>query len=428
MLRRAFTLVELLVAVAIMGFITSMMVVALNSVSADAKRTRAIGEVTRLSEMISMLYDEESSRAVAIAPTSVTDHSIHVGVEAALLKLAIVRDLLRYSLPDRRSDLLTDPAPIFVPLRHDQDGLGNYLAQLPSPISASAVSRNLKRSQYLTRLRALLSIPLAITDPGFTAAVNAKWSSENESSECLYLILSIHSIDGTPLMENVRGKDVRDTDGDGVPEILDPWENPVAWIRWPVGFWLTYEMRDLTDEQARFDALTARANSFGDDNVDFMRSDWGYWTTNGYPITNPGGGPDLNLKPYDVKPIVLSAGPDGAFDLLLDPPYLDVSAGGYRAMGWPASAVGPRLNNPPVNSSYSAYVPAGTSAGYPDPFVRTKVTATQFTNRYIPTSFDKFLIADKNGLLGEFNDLPPWTAGTGDSEDNSVDNIVSPSF
>jgi prepilin-type N-terminal cleavage/methylation domain-containing protein len=56
-----------------------------------------------------------------------------------------------------------------------------------------------------------------------------------ESAACLYVILTQKAVFDTepPSAAELRGAEIGDTDGDGNPEILDAWAAPLRYYRWP---------------------------------------------------------------------------------------------------------------------------------------------------------------------------------------------------
>ncbi len=66
---RAFTLVEMLVVIVIMGILGSMVTVALSGAKRQAQDTRAIALIDRLNLVILELYEQEANRLVS-APVS----------------------------------------------------------------------------------------------------------------------------------------------------------------------------------------------------------------------------------------------------------------------------------------------------------------------------------------------------------------------
>ena len=373
--RRSFTLVELMVTIAIIGIVSSMMIVALNSASADAKRSRSIGQVQRLNQAILGLYEEVASRRL---PRDYEDsggtaepaggYRFRSVAEASAFRLALMRDHLRIVLPDRRSDVLDKPAQIYAPVR-------NRLNAVFSPTIYA-------RRDYMDGIRTRFVNRLLSLTGSTTATLSTNWTAENESSECLYLILVTNAVGGIPMIEDFRSSDIQDTDGDGVPEIVDAWGTPIHWMRWPAGYWLTYNIRDELNSAIRATRISDTRLAMGRDSIDYLNSDQGF-------VSSSKG------RSFELRPVVVSAGPDQQFDMLFSPDY----SGASTAM------------NP---LSYGRMVWPTVTGEYPDPFCRQYVVYD-----YLSSSYDKYATTANTGLVGAYFDADA------DSDDQSVDNIFS---
>jgi hypothetical protein len=164
--------------------------------------------------------------------------------ESSWVRLNSLWELMRMELPDRKSDVI-DP-PVFLKSR-------------------PALSR-----AYLRRANAA------------TGGNLANWSTTHESAECLYMILA-NMRDGDGVATDLfTSSEVGDTDGDGMPEFIDPWGLPIYFLRWAPN--LTTPLQDK---------LTA-------DPFDPYRA--------GVPYGDP-------TRPWNpaLFPFVYSAGPDGVY-------------------------------------------------------------------------------------------------------------------
>jgi len=83
-------------------------------------------------------------------------------------------------------------------------------------------------------------------------------SSTYQGAECLYMIIT-QSGRFPELLSTLRANQVGDKDGDGKPEFLDAWGNPIAFLRWAPGFvapgvsTLTIQVADPVDSHDPFD-------------------------------------------------------------------------------------------------------------------------------------------------------------------------------
>jgi hypothetical protein len=62
------------------------------------------------------------------------------------------------------------------------------------------------------------------------------WTGQHQGAECLYLILSGIREGDKGGLEFFKETEIGDVDGDGMPEVLDAWGNPIEFLRWAPGF------------------------------------------------------------------------------------------------------------------------------------------------------------------------------------------------
>lgn len=398
--RNAFTLVELLVVIAIIGILSGLLVITLTGAQRQAQDRRARAMVDRMNLLMLRLFEEETQKRVTLGGTPVAGAAFTgTPSQSSSLNLSQLiwnRDWLRCALPDRRQDLISDAAPIQY-LRYSFNPELNP-AVLPPPFthqshqyverfnldSGFTSQRNARRNLYRMRVVRTLSAlagtatwaaPTGWADVIDGSAANGEWTVEHESAECLYLILASHTIDGLPAIETLNSRDIGDTDGDGMPEVLDPWGTPLAYMRWPVGFYLASQWNAVPTA----DQLAARKSTLGVDFQDVLRGD--------PRNTNASTADDT----FNIVPLIASAGSDRLFDLYgLDgvgsPPA-------YASMTWdtstwplPTWAVGGysvpvAFPDPYVNAN-----PITTQLGYPGDFVDSG-TDNSADNLYPALSF-----------------------------------------
>jgi prepilin-type N-terminal cleavage/methylation domain-containing protein len=223
--RQAFTLVELLITMVIAGIISSMVAIALTGAQKQAKETRAQAFIDRLNMLVLQLYEAESSRHFGGYSSIWTGESLNQS------QLIWKRDWLRAALPQSIADVDAGSgrsgAPAVYPVR--------YLTATAA-VNLPTGDRVSESAQYRARVVNTLSILSGSSLTWDTAYPT--WSATHESAECLYLIFASRTLNGEPLLNHLRTRDVADTDKDGMPEIVDPWGTPVLWLRSPAGFYL----------------------------------------------------------------------------------------------------------------------------------------------------------------------------------------------
>ncbi|WP_417736118.1 type II secretion system protein [Rosistilla oblonga] len=289
--RRGFTIVELLVAMALIGVMASMVGMALSSAQGDARRARAKLQVAKIREILLHRWDDYMvmQMPVSIGGTKQRQASR----ERARVRLALLRDRMRIEMPDRITDLAS-PAQTWVTAVRTAPG--TYAAATADSVTVPLF--DIYRERVVQTYVALGKLPASATYadvfPGGVDSLppsssdNDLWTREHQSAECLYLILSAMNFAGRPALDAFRPSEIADTDGDSMPEIVDPWGTPIAWARWPAGYWVGISETDpVTD--------------FGPDGFDLLNGSLRYRDTS-FP------------DPFNLQPLVVSAGPDGEFD------------------------------------------------------------------------------------------------------------------
>lgn len=171
---------------------------------------------------------------------------------AAQIRLCAIRDLMRMEMPDHREDVIDGPAQL----------PGNLYLARPS------LSKN-----YLRRGTASWT------------ANPADWS--NDSAECLYLILAAMRDGDKSALDYFSPSEIGDLDNDGLNEIHDSFGRPILFFRWAPGYLNT-------------DVVTPQ-DAGQPDPYDPFKAD-PRWTNGG-------------IQPYDLKPLIVSTGPDKLYDL-----------------------------------------------------------------------------------------------------------------
>lgn len=322
MRRNAFTLVEILVVLVIISVLAGMITTAVRAATETAKRSRTRGIISTVDEILISKYESYKNRPLPVVVPTFTPTSMNVTAElepreAARVRLIMIRDLMRMEMPDRISDVRDPPMGIKAvvrPVQYQQNAAGDFRFSKGSPIERTVdwYTTTNPPAAYETIRQRLPSNP-------------NNWTRENESAECLYLIIATTFNDGVPAISSIPDSNIGDTDGDQVPEILDGWGNPLGYIRWPVGYLST------GGTIAGIDAV---------DEFDPFRVDWAF--VNGVTSDPPAHPAIAGSNPFAIKPLVVSAGPDDVFDLLFgfgDPNDYQTDIR-YSRMTWPTSQMG----------------------------------------------------------------------------------------
>lgn len=328
--RPSFTLVELLVAIAIIGVMAGMVMFSLAGAQRDAKIVRTRGTIEKINNVILQEWEKFRYRAARIEidsemlrpdPSFGGQPAISAR-EGARLRMIVLRDLMRMEMPDRFSDVLYPPTaykaalltadgdgandipyyagPVTLPYSGSPSNfpgtrvvpgkLNNYRAKLGLAGFGSPYTSGVAASHSTEGLRVavetLYHIPYEPGEPELTAEQVLR----HQGAEMLYQIVAAANYQGASALENFHASEIGDVDEDGLPEFLDAWGNPIRWLRWPSGF--ASPLNDISAPDA----------------MDPLRTDW-RWSNS-----------QFSQKPWLLIPLIISAGPDGIFDIGFDQP------------------------------------------------------------------------------------------------------------
>lgn len=305
-----FTLVELLVSLAILSVLASAVLFAMSGVMEQAKAERTRAQIAKIHALLMDKWEEYEVRRVEIDrqaldsfapqgtprdPRQLRDKRDQQRRYWELyLRLQAVRELARRELPERKSDVVAAtyenlPAAEIQPgerVFFFQAGAG---IQLPANVLWQAYRRIAFRRAGSFR--------------------DANWSHTHESSECLYLILSRMQDGDRSAIEFFSSDEIGDLDNDGMPEVLDGWGRPLRFLRWAPGF--SEVLQDNGDGTSVVlvpspSALQTRNAETAPEANDPLQVD---------PRWDDTVVPNNIDRPFALFPLVYSAGPDEQFDI-----------------------------------------------------------------------------------------------------------------
>ncbi|WP_254513331.1 type II secretion system protein [Anatilimnocola floriformis] len=236
----AFTVIELMVVIAILGLLMAISMSAFGAAIAQAKISRTKVIIAKLDQLVMERYEGYRTRPIPIRPPANQD--VRTSAQNRLLAL---REIMRMELPGSKQDVNDNPV-------------------IPG-VTRTAISR------------------------GYVRRVPSGWTESWQQAECLYLIIASMRDGDKSALDFFSPEEIGDIDDDGVPEILDAWGTPIQFIRWPAGY--------LSDD-TNYPALTMQ-NQTTPDSFDLLKADYRWNPTN-----------NSTLKPYDLKPLIFSYGPD----------------------------------------------------------------------------------------------------------------------
>lgn len=294
LLARGVTLIELLIAIAIIATLATLFLGASNAAMESARAARTKTTIHKIHTLLMERWDSYRTRRVDINPTLLTaieralpdpDDAKARGEALADLRLLATRELMKFEMPDRWSDIIGDTVSTYPHIS---------TSNLPTSTVVLATRPSITRAY----LRSYLRINNTATEEEVL---------RNQGAECLYLIVMLHTGDGEARTLFSR-QDIGDTDGDGALELLDGWGRPIHFIRWPAGF------------VNRSDLMSGDANSDHDPFDPFGRDQYDPYSGD----LQRGARPPASLYPVDSAFITALSDPIGAFRLV----PLVYSAGG----------------------------------------------------------------------------------------------------
>lgn len=368
----AFTLVEVLVVLVLLSILSGMVLTAVQGVTTSARMARTRSIIATVDSVIQEQYEAYKYRPFPVVipdgggitgTGNTISHEI-IPSEAARVRLIMTRDLQRMEMPDKVSDVRQAADRRYATMPAVIRGMADRVLENPSTgelTLARAASGDLsQRSQFTVNWYTGSPLPTnndrGHWPPRFsaylrrTAALDPitntiRWTPQHQGAECLYLILATTFSGGVSAIEAIPASNIGDTDGDGVPEILDGWGRPLGFIRWPIGFADPAIQTTVPDE------------------FDPYRSDFGFLLSS---VT----------APYVVRPLVISAGADGEFGITFSPRQTNTTdEDSVLIAAGSAEEVNYATQTWPVNATWMGAEAAGRSGsyGYPDPFLRREI-------------------------------------------------------
>lgn len=320
--RTGFTLVELLVTIAIIAILASMLLGASSLAMNTARISRTESLVTRLHSLLSQHYDSFRHRRVEVNDAALAVASSGARDDLAKARLVATREQLRMELPDRWSDITLKPIPAT---------LVQYDVSLPPTnprgpgVPAALATRPAMSHMFLRRYNRSVQ---TLQDRGGTA----EDLLANQGAECLYLIVMLACGDGESA-GLFKESDIGDTDGDGAPEFLDSWGNPIEFIRWAPGFESDVQVDYPTLARLYREAEGRQAGQGQYEVINFVTSNpdpFDLFRVDSMPDAPPYS-PDTGqpARGFRLLPLIYSAGPDQDYGLIHPQNFFNVNSDPY---------------------------------------------------------------------------------------------------
>jgi prepilin-type N-terminal cleavage/methylation domain-containing protein len=202
------TLVELLVVLVILSILSSLSLAGLSVARTSAKRAKTETTIRKISEIIVPYYEEYETRRPSIGNSSAVASLPNGRTYLTDAKQTAIRRLMALELPERASDY----RDAFTPMN------GNILAKTAT-ITYGSTSVSLTDMPPTARRYYQLTSGITPT-----------------SGDLLHLIVTRGPVADPDVISHFRDDEIRDTDGNGLPEFIDGWNRPIMFKRWATGF------------------------------------------------------------------------------------------------------------------------------------------------------------------------------------------------
>lgn len=216
---RGITLIELLITITIIAIISAAILGTASAAMEAGRRSRTRTTIEKINGLLMERWDSYANRRVDVSPVILDDietkfnngqiTAVQRGQMIADARLLALRELMKMEMPDRWSDVINQDMQPNAPLNNSP----YVLASVPALTQA-----------YRRQLFAMQN-----------AGANYNDILANQHAECLYMTIMQATGDGEA-RTHFTPQDIGDVDGDGAPEFLDGWGNPIGYFRWPAGF------------------------------------------------------------------------------------------------------------------------------------------------------------------------------------------------
>lgn len=330
--RRAFTLVELLTVVIIIGIMATISVSVLTGAMQSARESKTRATIKRIDTAILEIFESYEERYNEIAAMNFDDDKVRDAFDLAAavpvtdghraaIRLHMIRDLMRMEMPcswaevfDSTNGGTPKAKQGSIPFKAHDDSVTVFA--IPEPAVLGYYYR--AYTDYIQRL----------VDAGADADTRTK-AVQNGPGRAALLYLVVANLNPEAL-EFFQASEIADTDGDGLLEFVDAWGRPIQFLRWAPAF---------PDSEVQSDVLTGSGHTVGtgDDPEDVWKGGPASVTQTNWDAIDlgdtaqPASLPrefkrafERNSDPFDrygvqrawfLYPVIYSAGPDGIYDI-----------------------------------------------------------------------------------------------------------------
>ncbi|MFP6764740.1 MAG: prepilin-type N-terminal cleavage/methylation domain-containing protein [Planctomycetaceae bacterium] len=224
--RDGFTLLELLVVMLVVGILITAMTATINGMFENARETRTTATLQKIDGLIA---DRQKGMERAFAGTT---------FKQFVRKQHLTRTYQGYSFTVMVA--VTGGGPVSVPVNLQRvPGLSEKASEILARKDWQRYYMPQSFGDYIIAAR-LMGLNEDKNDDGIPDRLAgsftlASHNPKTESAEMLYFALTELEVFGTPPVgeDAFNTQEAQDTDGDGLLEIVDGWDQPVRFYRWP---------------------------------------------------------------------------------------------------------------------------------------------------------------------------------------------------
>lgn len=215
--RAGVTLIELMVALVVTSILASLTLAGLAGARTSAKRAKTVSTIQKLSQVLVPYYEQYETRRPTITNTSALASLASGRAFLADARQLAIRRLMTLELPERTADVkdaFQKQGNVLTAVTYDKTYAGGQ--------SVAVVFGDIP--------------PAARRYYGLLDEAARRTSDDPTSAELLHMIVTRGPVADPDIISHFRDDEVRDTDGNELPEFIDGWNRPIMFKRWATGF------------------------------------------------------------------------------------------------------------------------------------------------------------------------------------------------
>ncbi|MEY2724145.1 MAG: hypothetical protein RLZZ458_12 [Planctomycetota bacterium] len=234
--RHGFTLVELLIVIAIIAVLMGLSLSVMSGLTSQAEQEATNATIRKIDALLQQRIEgfnrafkgTRLEAASGIISASLANQKIF-GVRDEVKEILAKKRAMRFEFPQRFAERLVEEHGA------NLDSPTPEVAGMPNSIFLAIAAPAARQRLADIGITAPTDTDLKNHPEEGVATRFAKHRPETESAELLYFALTASTSYGVPPVDTdyFTNREVADTDGDGLPEFIDAWGRPLRYYRWP---------------------------------------------------------------------------------------------------------------------------------------------------------------------------------------------------